>query len=76
MGLYAVFADHAKNYELEAAVAAFSSDLPAAKVEELRAQYLADKAKIRNGGPPIITAGLEDWYCGPNEHGRAAYVNS
>ena len=68
--MYSVFADHAKRFGVEAAVAAFLEDLSAERVEGFRAQYVADNAKIRNGGPPVITAGLEDWYSGPTEHGR------
>ncbi|GAA4570277.1 Z1 domain-containing protein [Planotetraspora kaengkrachanensis] len=69
MGLYTVFADWARRNGVEAAVASFSS-LPKETVDEFRRQFEADKAKVQAGGPPIITAGSDDWYSGPGESDR------
>ncbi|MEV7807253.1 Z1 domain-containing protein [Microbispora sp. NPDC088329] len=67
MNLYTVFADWARRHGIEAAVASFES-LP--DVEKFRRQFEADKAKVQAGGPPIITAGSDDWYSGPGESDR------
>ncbi|MGH4000938.1 MAG: Z1 domain-containing protein [Pseudonocardiaceae bacterium] len=68
--MYPIFADHAKKYGLDVAVVKFSSEISPERVEEFRRQFEADLAKVQGGGPPIITAGLEDWYSGPNEDSR------
>ncbi|TYB51295.1 Z1 domain-containing protein, partial [Microbispora tritici] len=39
-------------------------------VEKFRRQFETDKAKVQAGGPPIITAGSDDWYSGPVESDR------
>ncbi|MCZ7425500.1 Z1 domain-containing protein [Micromonospora sp. WMMA1949] len=70
MGLYTVFADWARRHGIEAAVLSFSESLSENSVEEFRVQFEADKAKVQAGGPPIITAGSEDWYSGPGESDR------
>lgn len=67
MGLYEVFANWAKTRGLAAAVERFRGDLGADRVEEFRAQYEADLAKLESGGPPIIAAGRRPWYSGPGE---------
>jgi hypothetical protein len=36
-----------------------------ATIDEFRAQLISDRARVQEGGPPVITAGLEDWYPGP-----------
>ncbi|MEU8003154.1 Z1 domain-containing protein [Catellatospora sp. NPDC049111] len=69
MGLYTVFADWARRHGVDSAVLSFGS-LPADQVEKFRAQFEADKAKVQAGGPPIITAGSDDWYSGPGESDR------
>jgi hypothetical protein len=68
--MYPIFADHAKKFGLDVAVAKFCSELARERVEEFRRQFEADLAKVQRGGPPIITAGLENWYSGPNEDSR------
>lgn len=68
MGLYAVFAEHARKYGLEAAVESFSEDLAPARVQSFREQFMTDRAKVEAGGPPIISAGADDWYSGPGEN--------
>ncbi|MEU7950877.1 Z1 domain-containing protein [Micromonospora chalcea] len=70
MGLYTVFADWARRNGVEAAVLSFSESLPEDLVEKFRGQFEADKAKVQAGGPPIITAGSDDWYSGPGESDR------
>lgn len=70
MGLYTVFADWARRHGIEAAVASFSDSLSETTVERFRRQFEADKAKVQAGGPPIITAGSDDWYSGPGEADR------
>ncbi|MBM0255493.1 hypothetical protein [Micromonospora sp. 4G55] len=70
MGLYTVFADWARRNGVEAAVLSFSESLPEALVEKFRRQFEADKAKVQAGGPPIITAGSDDWYSGPGDADR------
>lgn len=70
MSMYAVFADQAKRNGLEAAVSAFAMELPAERVDEFRAQYVSDRTRIVEGGPPIITAGRDDWYSGPDDSSR------
>jgi hypothetical protein len=69
LGIYTVFADWARRHGVEAAVQSFS-DLGDDVVEKFRHQFEADKAKVQAGGPPIITAGSEDWYSGPGESDR------
>ncbi|MFB4294555.1 Z1 domain-containing protein [Nonomuraea sp. ATR24] len=68
--LYTVFADWARRHGVEAAVARFSEELPEDTVEAYRHQFGADKAKVQAGGPPIITAGSDDWYSGPGDADR------
>src|SRR3954465_11600189 len=68
--MYSVFADQAKKFGVEAAVAKFSADVNPDRVEEFRRQYEEDRAKVQAGGPPIITAGREDWYSGPGDDSR------
>ncbi|MGA4993730.1 Z1 domain-containing protein [Nonomuraea bangladeshensis] len=70
MGLYTVFADWARRNGVDAAVASFSDSLPEEQVDKFRKQFEADKAKVQGGGPPIITAGSDDWYSGPGENDR------
>ncbi|MER7506238.1 Z1 domain-containing protein [Nonomuraea pusilla] len=70
MGLYTVFADWARRHGVEAAVASFSDSLSEQMVDKFRRQFEADKAKVQAGGPPIITAGSDDWYSGPGEADR------
>lgn len=70
MSMYPIFASQAKKFGLDVAVAQFSSELAPERVDEFRRQFEADRAKVQGGGPPIITAGLEDWYSGPNENSR------
>jgi hypothetical protein len=67
--LYKVFAEHARKYGLEQAFESFAS-VSADKVAEFKAQFQSDLAKVEEGGPPIITAGCEDWYGGPLELDR------
>lgn len=59
--LYKPFAEYARKYGLQQAVESFSS-VPADKVATLKARFEADLARVEEGGPPIITAGCEDWY--------------
>jgi hypothetical protein len=66
MSLYPVFADYAKKHGLEAAVSRFAPSLPA-DVEAFRAQFVEDLRKVSTGGPPVISAGRDDWYNGPDE---------
>lgn len=68
--MYSVFADQAKKFGVEAAVAKFSTDIHPDRVEEFRRQYEEDRAKVQAGGPPIITAGRDDWYSGPGDDSR------
>ncbi|TYB58921.1 hypothetical protein FXF51_35950 [Nonomuraea sp. PA05] len=70
MSLYTVFADWARRNGVEAAVASFAGSLPEELVDKFRCQFEADKAKVQAGGPPIITAGANDWYSGPGESDR------
>jgi len=70
VSMYPIFADHAKKYGLDVTFTKFSVELSAGRVEEFRRQFLADRAKVQTGGPAIITAGLEDWYSGPNDGSR------
>ncbi|MFI7618279.1 Z1 domain-containing protein [Nonomuraea terrae] len=70
MGLYTVFADWARRHGVEAAVTSFSDSLPEEVIDKFRHQFQADKAKVQAGGPPIITAGSDDWYSGPGESDR------
>ncbi|GAA3442422.1 Z1 domain-containing protein [Planomonospora venezuelensis] len=70
MSLYTVFADWARRNGVEAAAASFSESLPEALVDKFRRQFETDKAKVQAGGPPIITAGSDDWYSGPGESDR------
>ncbi|MBB5775047.1 Z1 domain-containing protein [Nonomuraea jabiensis] len=70
MGLYTVFADWARRHGIDAATASFSDSLPEEVVDKFRCQFEADKAKVQAGGPPIITAGSDDWYSGPGESDR------
>lgn len=65
--LYGVFAEHARKYGLDHAMDSFQS-LPAEQVAEFRAQFEQDLARVEEGGPPIITAGRDDWYSGPGVH--------
>lgn len=48
----------------------FSDSLPQADIDKFRRQFEADMAKVQAGGPPIITAGSDDWYSGPGESDR------
>ena len=59
--LYNVFAEYARKYGLRQAVESFGT-LPAEKVAGFEAQFKQDLAKVEQGGPPIITAGREEWY--------------
>ncbi|WP_250031666.1 Z1 domain-containing protein [Paractinoplanes maris] len=70
MSLYVVFADWARKHGVEAAVSSFSESLDPVMVEQFAKQFLADKEKVQVGGPPVITAGSEDWYSGPNRADR------
>jgi hypothetical protein len=70
LSLYTVFADWARRNGIDAAVASFSESMPPGLVEKFRRQFEADKAKVQAGGPPIITAGSDDWYSGPGEADR------
>lgn len=70
MSMYSIFAGHAKKFGLDVAVANFLLDVTPERVEEFRRQFEADLVKVQAGGPAIITAGLEDWYSGPNEDSR------
>lgn len=70
MSLYTVFADWARRHGIEAAVLSFSESLPGESVEKFKRQFEADKAKVQAGGPPIITAGSDDWYSGPGGSDR------
>lgn len=65
--LYGVFAEHARKYGLEHAMDSFQS-LPVDQVASFRAQFESDLARVEEGGPPIITAGRDDWYSGPSNH--------
>lgn len=66
MGLYAAFAEAARKYGLQNTVESWQEDLPAVTLEGFRLQYVADWQKVKEGGPPIITAaGVDDWYVGP-----------
>jgi hypothetical protein len=68
--LYTVFAETARRHGLDAAVTSFGQALDAALLETFRAQFEADKAKVEAGGPPIISAGRDDWYSGPGDGDR------
>ncbi|WP_051760523.1 Z1 domain-containing protein [Herbidospora cretacea] len=70
MGLYTVFADWARRHGVEAAVDRFSDSLSEPTIEKFRRQFESDRAKVQAGGPPIITAGSDDWYSGPGESDR------
>jgi len=70
VSLYTVFADWARRHGVEAAIASFSGSMPDEAVAKFRRQFEADKAKVQAGGPPIITAGSDDWYSGPGESDR------
>jgi Z1 domain len=59
--LYGVFAEHARKYGLEIAMDSFQG-LP--QRFAFRAQFEQDLARVEEGGPPIITAGRDDWYNG------------
>ncbi len=59
--LYNVFAEHSRKYGLQQAVESFGT-LPPEKVAAFEAQFKQDLAKVEQGGPPIITAGREEWY--------------
>ncbi|MEB3032082.1 Z1 domain-containing protein [[Mycobacterium] nativiensis] len=65
--LYGVFAEHARKYGLDHAIDSFAS-LDAAKVAVFRVQFEQDVARVEEGGPPIITAGRDDWYSGPSAY--------
>jgi hypothetical protein len=67
--LYKPFADYARKYGLEQAVESFAS-VPAEKVAAFKARFEEDLARVEEGGPPIITAGCDDWYGGPLEQDR------
>lgn len=66
-----MFADWARRFGIDAAVERFSA-VPqlASEVQNFRRLFEADRAKVQAGGPPIITAGSEDWYSGPGESDR------
>jgi hypothetical protein len=63
-GLYPVFADWARRFGLEAALASFGGSLSPPTVDEYRIRFLDEKSKVGDDGPPVITAGSEDWYSG------------
>jgi Z1 domain len=65
--LYGVFAEHARKYGLDHAMDSFQS-LPPDQVASFRTQFEQDLARVEEGGPPIITAGRDDWYNGPAVH--------
>lgn len=66
--LYVVFAGWAKKYGLDAAVDRFASSIP--EVAQFADQWRSDLKKVEQGGPPIITAGPNEWYSGPTESSR------
>jgi hypothetical protein len=66
VSLYPVFADWAKRHGLGAAVDRFGPALPD-QVTGFREQFERDLAKVQAGGPPIISAGRDDWYSGPSD---------
>lgn len=66
--LYPVFASWAKKHGLDAAIERFRSSIP--ETERFADQWRSDLAKVEQGGPPIITAGTNDWYSGPTEDSR------
>lgn len=67
--LYGVFAEHARKYGVKGAVDSFGS-LPSAQVDAFRERFEGDRARVEEGGPPVITAGREDWYSGPVRQDR------
>lgn len=67
--LYKPFADYARKYGLEQAVESFAT-VPADKVAAFKSRFETDLARVEDGGPPIITAGCDDWYPGPQEQDR------
>jgi hypothetical protein len=67
MSLYPVFADWAKRHGVEAAMERFTPSLGDSETSAYRRQFDDDLAKVQAGGPPIISAGGEDWYSGPGE---------
>ncbi|GIF96587.1 Z1 domain-containing protein [Catellatospora citrea] len=70
MNSYTVFADWARRFGVDAAVQSLSDAFAPEKLEAFRTQFELDKAKVQAGGPPIITAGSDDWYSGPNAADR------
>jgi Z1 domain len=66
MTMYPVFAGWAKKHGLQAAVDRFAAALPN-DVEGFRLLFNKDLQKVAAGGPPIITAGGDEWYSGPGE---------
>lgn len=66
--LYPVFASWAKKHGLEAAVERFRSSIP--ETERFADQWRSDLTRVEQGGPPIITAGRNDWYSGPTDDSR------
>ncbi|WP_426564271.1 Z1 domain-containing protein [Angustibacter sp. McL0619] len=66
--LYVVFADWAKKHGLGAAVDRFGTSIPV--VDRFAAQWQSDLKKVEQGGPPVITAGNNEWYSGPTEASR------
>lgn len=66
--MYVVFAEWAKKHGLDAAVTRFGSSM--AEVDQFAGQWQSDLKKVEQGGPPIITAGKNEWYSGPTEASR------
>ncbi|WP_395307510.1 Z1 domain-containing protein [Mycobacterium sp. AMU20-3851] len=65
--LYGVFAEYARKHGLDHAMDSFAT-LPGEQVASFRIQFESDLARVEEGGPPIITAGRDDWYSGPSMH--------
>lgn len=59
--LYNVFGEFARKYGLQNAVESFAS-LPSDQVAAFESQFKQDLEKVEQGGPPIITAGKQEWY--------------
>lgn len=62
--LYGVFAEHARKHGIDVAVDSFGS-LSVEQVATFRERFERDRARVEEGGPPVIAAGREDWYSGP-----------
>lgn len=65
--LYPVFADWANKHGVEAARERFGG---LDEVDAFALQWHDDMKKVQAGGPPVITAGTNDWYSGPTEGSR------